>query len=117
MLVLPWWLSGKESPAMQETPASIPGLGRSPGEESGNPLQYSCLGNGKWEILAHGQRSLVGYSAWNHKKSDTTEQLTTNNEQMSSLTPHLKGIPPSLAEAARALLGLNPAPLLPSSFP
>ena len=24
---------------------SIPGLGRSPGEGSGNPLQYSCLKN------------------------------------------------------------------------
>ena len=23
----------------------IPGFGRSPGEENGNPLQYSCLGN------------------------------------------------------------------------
>jgi len=23
----------------------IPGLGRFPGEENGNPLQYSCLGN------------------------------------------------------------------------
>ena len=23
----------------------IPGLGRSPGEENGNSLQYSCLGN------------------------------------------------------------------------
>ena len=31
---------------------SIPGLGRSPGEENGNPLQYSCLensmGRGAW---------------------------------------------------------------------
>ena len=32
---------------------SIPGLGRSPGEGHGNPLQYSCLENpmdrgGKW---------------------------------------------------------------------
>ena len=26
-------------------PGSIPGLGRSPGEGSGNPLQYSCLEN------------------------------------------------------------------------
>ena len=26
-------------------PGSIPGLGGSPGEESGNPLQYSCLEN------------------------------------------------------------------------
>ena len=25
--------------------ALIPGWGRSPGEENGNPLQYSCLGN------------------------------------------------------------------------
>ena len=25
--------------------ASIPGLGRSPGEGNGNPLQYSCLEN------------------------------------------------------------------------
>ena len=24
---------------------SVPGLGRSPGEENGNPLPYSCLGN------------------------------------------------------------------------
>ena len=26
---------------------SIPGSGRFPGEENGNPLQYSCLGNSK----------------------------------------------------------------------
>ena len=26
---------------------SIPGLGRSPGEGNGNPLQYSCLENSK----------------------------------------------------------------------
>ena len=36
----------------------IPGLGRSPGEESGNPLQYSCLGNptdrGAWRATVHG---------------------------------------------------------------
>ena len=33
---------------------SIPGSGRSPGEESGNPLQYSCLENpmdgGAWSM-------------------------------------------------------------------
>ena len=27
-------------------------------------------------ILACGQRSLVGYSPWGHKESDTTERLT-----------------------------------------
>ena len=49
----------------------IPGLGRSPGGGHGNPLQYSCLEN------PHGQRSLVGYSPWGHKESDTTERLST----------------------------------------
>ena len=27
----------------------------------------------------HGQRSLEGYSPWNHKESDTTEQLNNKN--------------------------------------
>ena len=36
----------------------IPGLGRSPGEGNGNPLQYSCLNNsmdrGVWWATVHG---------------------------------------------------------------
>ena len=47
---------------------SITGSGRSPGEGSGTPLQYSP---GK----SHGWRNLVGYSPWGRKESDTTEQL------------------------------------------
>ena len=35
----------KKLPTMQDTQGSIPGLGRSPGEGNGNPLQYSCLEN------------------------------------------------------------------------
>ena len=35
-----------------------PGWGRSPGEEHGNPLQYSCLENpmerGAWWAIVHG---------------------------------------------------------------
>ena len=42
---LPWWLSGKESACQSRRLGSIPGSGRSPGGESGNPLQYSCLWN------------------------------------------------------------------------
>ena len=38
----------------------------------GNPLQYSCLEN------PHGQRSLVGYSPWGYKESDTTERLSAH---------------------------------------
>ena len=41
---------------------SIPGLGRSPGERNGYPLQYSCLEN------PHGQRSLAGYNPWGRKE-------------------------------------------------
>ena len=45
---LPRWLSGKESACNTregEDAGFIPGSGRSPGEGSGNPCQYSCLGN------------------------------------------------------------------------
>ena len=38
-------------------PGLIPGLGRSPGEGNGNPLQYSCLENsmdgGAWWATVH----------------------------------------------------------------
>ena len=39
-------------------PGLIPGLGRSPGEGNGNPLQYSCLENpmdrGAWQATVRG---------------------------------------------------------------
>ena len=46
----------------------IPGSGRSPGEGSGNPLQYSRLGNPI-------DRGLVGYNPWGHKELDTLSDL------------------------------------------
>ena len=61
----------KESACSMRDLASIPGLRRCPGGGHGNPLQYSCLEN------PHGQRSLVGYSPWGRKESDSTEQLST----------------------------------------
>ena len=49
---------GKESICNAEDSDSKPGLGRSPGEGNGNPLQYSCLGNsmdrGTWWATVHG---------------------------------------------------------------
>ena len=36
---------GKVSACNVEDLGLIPGLGRSPGEGNGNPLQYSCLEN------------------------------------------------------------------------
>ena len=54
---LPRWLSGKESACQSGDMGLIPGMGRSPGEGSGNLLQYSCLENpverGAWWAIAH----------------------------------------------------------------
>ena len=48
----------KESACNAGDPGLIPGLGRSPGEENGCPLQYSCLENpmdrGAWRATVHG---------------------------------------------------------------
>ena len=43
--IFPGGSGGKESVCNAGDLGSVPGSGRSPGEENGNPLQYSCLGN------------------------------------------------------------------------
>jgi len=43
--IFPGGSDGKVSACNVGDPASIPGLGRSPGEGNGNPLQYSCQEN------------------------------------------------------------------------
>ena len=55
-LVFPGGLAVKNPHDSAGDMGLLPGLGRSPGEENGNPLYYFCLGN------SHGQSSLVGYS-------------------------------------------------------
>ena len=51
------WLRGKEFICNAGDVGSIPGSGRSPGEENSNPSQYSCLGNpkdrGAWWAKIH----------------------------------------------------------------
>ena len=63
---------GKESAHNAEDLGSIHGSGRSPGEGSGCPFQYSCLENpmdkGVWSAIVH-----------SIKKSRT--QLSTTNTQ------------------------------------
>ena len=53
----PWWLNNKESACNAIEVGSIPGLGRSPAEEHGNPLLNSCLENfmdrGTWWVTVH----------------------------------------------------------------
>ena len=65
---------GKESAFNAGDPGSIAGLGISRGEGNGNPLHYSYLEN------PHGQRSLAGYSEWDCKELEMTEQLSTNTK-------------------------------------
>ena len=59
MLVLdfPSGSNSKDSACDTVEQGSIPGSGRSPGEENGNLLQYSCLENptdrGAWSTMVH----------------------------------------------------------------
>ena len=43
--IIKYYLRFKASACNTGDPGLIPGLGRSPGEENGSPLQYSCLEN------------------------------------------------------------------------
>ena len=57
-MYFPCGSDGKASAHNAGDPGSIPGLGKSPGEGNGNPLQYSCLENpmdGRaWWATVHG---------------------------------------------------------------
>ena len=61
---LPCGSAGKESSCCTGALDLIPGLGRSPGEGKGYPLQYSSLENS------------MDYRSWDQKESDTTEGLS-----------------------------------------
>ena len=58
------------NPGYARDVGSIPGLGRSPGEGNGHPLQHSCLekpiDRGAWQAIVHGVA----------KRWTQTEQLT-----------------------------------------
>ena len=62
ILIVGYWgftggSDGKDSACNAGDLSSIPGLGRSPGEGNGNPLQNSCLKNsmkrGTWQATIH----------------------------------------------------------------
>ena len=58
LVIFPYGSDGKEFATGVGDVGSIPGLGRSPGEGNGNPLEYSCLENpinrGAWRATGHG---------------------------------------------------------------
>ena len=64
---LPWWL-GWQSVCLQcGQPGFDPWLGKIPWRRKCQPTPVVLPGE------SHGQRSLVGYSPWGRKESDTTE--------------------------------------------
>ena len=80
---LPWWLRGYSVRLQCGRPRS----GRSPGEGSGNPLQYSCLENpmdgGAWEAAVHRvtkSRTQLSDFTFFHSRNqhDTIKQFFSN---------------------------------------
>ena len=57
----------KNPPASAQDMGSVTGFGKIPWKRKWQPTPVSLPGE------SHGQRSLVGYSPWGHKESDTTE--------------------------------------------
>ena len=70
---LPWWLSGKEFACQAGDAGSIPGLGKIPWKRKWQPSPVLLSGK------SHGQRSLVGFSPWGHKR--VRYDLATNQQQ------------------------------------
>ena len=69
LLGLPWWLR-RESICLQcGRPGFHPWVGKIPWRRKWQSSPGLLPGK------SHGQRSLVGYSPWGHKESDTTERL------------------------------------------
>ena len=73
----------KNPTIMQERQGSIPGLGWSPEEGNGNPLQDSCLGN---PIDREARRATVHGSP---KSRTTLTKWLNNNKTFSTCTPFL----------------------------
>ena len=92
---LPWCLSDKKSACQcrdTRVVGWIPGLRRSPGEENGNPLQYSCLGN---PLDSRAWRATVYGVA---KKSDRLSNYTAKNNPLNRL----------MVKFCKVLDGINP---------
>ena len=128
MKVFPGGSEGKESACKAGDLGSIPGFRRFPGEENGNPLQYSCLENptdrGVWQATVCGiekSQTLLSDShthththtrAHTHTHTQTHTQETKNyhHYQDGGHFHHLQKIPhdsllsPSAAKSRQSLI-------------
>jgi len=66
----------KKSVCNAGNPVSIPGSERPLWRRERQPTPVFLLGK------SHGQKSLVGYSPWDRKKSDTTEKLKKKTQRV-----------------------------------
>ena len=88
-LGFPGGSDGKESACNPGDPGSIPGLGRSPGDGNGNPLQYSCqeksMDRGAWRATVPG----VAKSRTRLNVLDMTEHSSVQFSSVAQLCPIL----------------------------
>ena len=76
--------AGRNLPANAGDAGSIPGLGRSPGEGNGNPLQYSCLENSMdrrawWAAVSGVAQSWTQLKRLSSSSSSSRVAQTVNN--------------------------------------
>ena len=98
--------NGKESACSAGNPGSIPGLGRSPGEGNGNPLQYPCLENsldrGAWRATV---QRVITYSILLGRRRNQWWTCGLRNgfwEGVAGvLSSNLRGLTPGNAEEPR----------------
>ena len=102
---------GKEFACNAGDTGLIPGSGRSSGERSCNPLQYSCLENFLYDREFCGQRGPVSHSPWGHKELDMTDWLTVSLFVGSCCRLFLVGIPVLLNSSLSSRYSIFHAPL------
>ena len=93
---------------------SIPGLGRSPGEGNGNPLQYSCLENpmdrGAWRDTVHGvAKRQIWLSTWHFSLSEVSGMRVKPESMCMHYMVHTLDIHPRAPAVLRDLES-NPVP-------
>ena len=75
---------GKESACNEGEPGSVPGLGRSPGEGHGNPLQYFYLekstDRGAWQATVHRVKQYFSKNLSNDENSQIV--ISSNHTEL-----------------------------------
>ena len=97
---------------------SVPGWGKSPGEGTGNPLQYPCLENpmdrGAWRATVHGCRKESGMIEHTHTGGN---RALTQSLHLISEPPAARGMPVQSPACSLERMGLSFLTTFMPSFP